>query len=86
MKLRALLWILWPSFLAAGLAEVVMFSVLDPHDLLVFGQPITASREAVYSVAFLVFWAICAASSAITLFVLPGSLTDWAEREGSDLQ
>ena len=85
MKIRVLLWILWPSFLAAGVAEVAVFSILDPQELVVFGQPLSASREAVYSVSFLAMWTICAISSAITLALLPGGLKVWVEREGSVL-
>lgn len=33
MKRRLLMWILWPAFLAAALAELVVFSVVDPADL-----------------------------------------------------
>lgn len=80
MKWRLLMWVLWPSFLAAGIAEVVIFSVLDPSELVVFGKHLGASREAVYSIGFFVLWAVCAISSAITLTVLPGSAKEWAER------
>ena len=69
MTAQRFIWILWPSFIVAGLAEGVFFTVFDPRDLMFFGDPITWSREAVYSVGFFVFWAICAASSAATCFL-----------------
>lgn len=72
MKRRLLMWILWPAFLAAALAELVVFSVVDPADLRFFGQQITVSSEAVYTVSFFAFWVICGLSSALTLYVSPG--------------
>jgi hypothetical protein len=53
--------ILWPSFLAAGMAEAVLFTLVDPAD---FG----ASRPAVYSIGFFALWGLGAASSALTCF------------------
>ena len=54
--------ILWPSFLAAGVAEVLFFTVFDPLE---FG----AGRLAAYSAGFFLFWALAAASSALTCFL-----------------
>jgi len=61
--------ILWPSFLVAGITEALFFTAFDPRDMMFLGDPITWSREAVYSVGFFVFWAVCAASSAATCFL-----------------
>jgi hypothetical protein len=69
MKLQTWTGILWPSFVVAGIAEGLFFTVFDPMDLLVFGQPVSWSRIAVYSVGFFAFWAVCAASSAFTCFL-----------------
>jgi hypothetical protein len=63
---RALL-VLWPAFLMAGVLEMLVFAVVDPGSLHWFGaEPIDWSRTAVYSVTFLIFWAIIATSGAIT--------------------
>lgn len=80
MKLKLAMWVLWPSFLAAGLAEMAVFSILDPDELVVFGRHVNASREAIYSIGFFLLWAICALSSIITLSVLPGRPSEWADR------
>ena len=85
MKIRLLMWVLWPSFLAAGVAEIIVFSLIDPDDLIVLGHPVHVTREAVYSVGFFVLWLICAISSALTIIVLPGSLKHWREHFGEDL-
>jgi len=66
--MRALFFILWPSFLVAGMAEIVFFTVIDPQDLYFFGQPVHFSRIATYSIGFFAFWAVCAASSYATCF------------------
>lgn len=59
--------VLWPAFLMAGVLEIVVFAHVDPaalHDI--HGAPFEVSATAVYSIAFLVFWALMAISAAIT--------------------
>ena len=68
MRANNLITILWPSFIVAGAAEAVFFTVFDPRDLSMFGEPIEASRIAMYSVGFFLFWAFAGASSALTNF------------------
>jgi hypothetical protein len=68
-KIQKLFWILWPSFLVAGLAESVFFTVIDPQELFFLGQQVHISRIATYSLGFFGFWAICAASSMMTCFL-----------------
>ncbi len=65
---KMLIWILWPSFVVAGIAEGIFFTLFDPTDLTLFDAPIQASRTAVYSIGFFAFWALAAASSALTCF------------------
>jgi hypothetical protein len=62
-------WVLWPSFLMACAAELAFFALFDPSDLHLFGVPIGAGRMTVYTIGFFAFWAIGAASSAITVFL-----------------
>lgn len=64
-----ILWVLWPSFLVAGIAEGVFFTVIDPQELYLFGEPVSFSRTATYSIGFLGFWVVCAASSLMTWFL-----------------
>jgi hypothetical protein len=63
---RQLMWILWPAFLVAGIADGLMFSLFDPQDMHVFGEPVSLDRRAVYSIGFFLFWAFAAGSSALT--------------------
>ena len=66
--------ILWPSFLMAGVLEVMVFAVLDPSGMRWFdGDAIVWSRTAVYSVTFFIFWAVISTAGAITaLLEAPG--------------
>jgi hypothetical protein len=60
--------ILWPSFLVAGIAEILFFTFVDPRELYLLGYPVTLSTIATYSIGFFAFWGICAASSYATRF------------------
>ena len=61
--------ILWPSFIIAGVGEVLFFTVFDPKELYLFGEPSSLSRLAVYSIGFFLCWAFAASSSAFTCFL-----------------
>ena len=67
--MQRLIWILWPSFVVAGVAEIVFFTVVDPQQLYLFGQPVDYSAIATYSLGFIGFWLACAGSSMLTLFL-----------------
>jgi hypothetical protein len=64
-----LMWVLWPAFLAAGVAEAIFFTIFDPFDLHFFGAPLELSRSAIYTMGFFGFWALGIASSALTVFL-----------------
>jgi hypothetical protein len=71
---KRLMGIAWPAFLVAAVLEMVVFALVDPSDLHWFGSPLALSREAVYTLAFFVFWGLTMASSALTtLLALPPS-------------
>ena len=72
MKYHLLIWILWPSFLVAGLAEGLLFTLLHPQDLLFFGHHPELSDEGIYTIGFFVIWTFRAVSSALTAYILPG--------------
>jgi len=65
VKQRALT-ILWPAFLMAGVLEMLVFAVVDPADLHWFGgEALNWSTQAVYTVTFLIFWAVIATAGAL---------------------
>jgi hypothetical protein len=63
------MWIVWPAFLVAAVLEMVVFAVVDPSTLHWFGQPVSLSSEAVYTLTFFVFWGMTTASSALTVLL-----------------
>jgi hypothetical protein len=60
------MWIAWPSFLMAGVLEMLVFAVVDPRDLHWFGQPLVLSNAGAYTLGFFVFWGLMMLSSALT--------------------
>lgn len=66
---KRLMWILWPAFIVGGVAEAVFFTLIDPQELYLLGEPVHWSSTAVYSTGFFLFWAIATASSAFTCFL-----------------
>ncbi|MBI1397890.1 MAG: hypothetical protein GC151_18105 [Betaproteobacteria bacterium] len=66
--MQRLIHILWPSFIVGGAAEALFFTLFDPMDLTLFGEPVSVGRTAVYSIGFFCFWGIAACSSALTCF------------------
>ncbi|QEL63812.1 hypothetical protein OTERR_03360 [Oryzomicrobium terrae] len=69
--MNKVIWVLWPSFVAAVIAEFVFFWVINPQQLYFLGEPVEMSSYATYSVGFLLFWLVCAGSSLLTWFMLP---------------
>lgn len=76
MRTRLLIWILWPSFLVSCLAEGLLFTFISPEDLSFFGHQANVANEAVYTIGFFLISIFLALSSALTIYVLPGSLAD----------
>lgn len=63
------IWVLWPSFILGGAAEAVFFTLFDPMELHLFGEPLELSRSAIYTIGFFAFWLLAAGSSALTCFL-----------------
>ncbi len=62
--------VLWAAFLMAGVLEVVVFALVDPHSLRWFGgATLDLSARAVYTLAFFVFWAVIAVGAALALLL-----------------
>ena len=69
MRARRWMWILWPAFLLACALEVLVFALVDPGDLHWRGEALGASRQAIYTIGFFVFWLLGVGSSALTLLL-----------------
>jgi hypothetical protein len=66
------MWVLWPSFLMAGVASAIVFALVDPLDVAIFGY-IRLERDFLYASGFFFFWLIAAGASALTLFMAPAA-------------
>jgi hypothetical protein len=60
--------VLWPSFIVAGLMDIVFFTAFDPLELIYQGEPLFEARLAAYTAGFFVFWLFGISSSALTCF------------------
>ena len=62
MKRLAMI-VLWPSFLAAALAEACFFALFDPSEL---GRVDGLGPMSIYGIGFFLFWTLCALASMLT--------------------
>ena len=61
----------WPSFLMAGVLEALVFAVVDPSDLSWFGsERFELSRQAIYTLSFLLFWGLLGLSTSLSVLLL----------------
>ena len=68
--LSRIMQVLWPSFLMATVASGLFFSMFNPEDVYVFGFELTHAPMGVYTIGFLLFWTLCAASSWLTYLLV----------------
>ena len=66
---QRLMWIFWPGFVMAIPAVGIVFTLVDPADLHLFGAPLELSRLGAYTLGFLLFWALGSAASALTVLL-----------------
>lgn len=64
--MRTFLGLAWPAFIAACILELVVFALVDPHDLHWAGEPLALSRNGVYTAGFFVFWVVTGLGCALT--------------------
>lgn len=65
-RVLTVMMVAWPSFLMASVLEMLVFALVDPHDLQgAGGIPLELSATSVYSLAFFLFWAVIAAAGAL---------------------
>jgi len=69
--MKYVIWVFWPAFIAAGIAETIFFTMIDPEQLYLFGQRVEWSLTATYSTGFLLFWLVCIGSSLMTYLMMP---------------
>jgi hypothetical protein len=70
---RLAMVVLWPSFLAAILAEGFFFSLFDPRELSLGGHHLDLPALPTYTLGFFFFWAFCALASMLTCYLMQGT-------------
>ena len=68
--LRLAMSVLWPSFMAAIMAEGFFFSMFDPADLMLVGGHVELPPIAAYTMGFFFFWAFCALASMLSIYLV----------------
>ena len=68
MTTQRLIWILWPSFIVGGIAEVLFFTAFDPLEIGACLGADSVNRTAVYTVGFFLLWLLTLSSSLLTLY------------------
>lgn len=58
------------SFITAGLGEITFFTLIDPKQLYLFGEPVSWSATMVYSLGFFMFWALTALTAGLVALML----------------
>jgi len=66
--MQRLIAILWPSFLVAGVANIIFTTLFDPLEILYRGEPLIEQRIAAYTIGFFVFWLLGIAASSLTCY------------------
>jgi hypothetical protein len=71
MKLDAATWgaALWPAFLGAAVGDAILFTLIDPETIVLFGAHADISRPAAYTIGFFVLWLLMIATSVTTLWL-----------------
>lgn len=70
---RIAMSILWPSFLMACVSSGMLFSLVDPVELVLLDSQVHLSQLGTYTVGFFLFWFLGAISSALTALLLVSS-------------
>ena len=63
---RKCMTVMWPSFLAAAVLELIVFGLVSPQDLHWGDAQLGIGAMGTYTVAFFLFWAIAGLSSYLT--------------------
>ncbi len=66
--MQRMIQILWPSFLVAGVADVIFTTLFDPLEIMYRGEALIEHRIAAYTIGFFVFWLLCISSSMLTCY------------------
>lgn len=60
--------VMWPSFIVAGLATIIFFTVFDPIALAELAGVPELTRTGGYTIGFFAFWLLTSISCALTCY------------------
>lgn len=66
--MQRMIQILWPSFLVAGVADIIFITLFDPLEIMYRGEALIEHRIAAYTIGFFVFWLLGITSSMLTCY------------------
>ncbi len=66
---RCLMQVLWPAFVGAAITVGVLFSLIDPVQIEWVHVHLNDSRQAAYTVGFVVLWAVYSVACAMTWYL-----------------
>ncbi|MBI3230538.1 MAG: hypothetical protein HYZ45_10270 [Burkholderiales bacterium] len=67
---RVVMVVLWPAFLMACVSCGVIFSLVDPEEMVLLDHHIHLSSIGFYTLGFLVFWLLGSVASSITVLLM----------------
>lgn len=67
---RIVMAVFWPSFLMACISSGLIFSLIDPNDLVFLSKDIHLSSIAIYTLGFVVFWFLGSIASGLTALLI----------------
>jgi len=67
--IRCLMQVLWPAFIGAGVTVGLLFSLIDPLQISWVQLYLNESREASYTLGFLLFWVLFALACGMTWYL-----------------
>ncbi len=70
---RIVMAVLWPSFLMACVASGMLFSLIDPVELVLLDGQMHLSQLGTYTAGFFLFWFLGAIASSLTALLLTGA-------------
>ncbi len=70
------IYLLGASLFSAIFGEAVFFTIIDPQQLYLFGEPVSWQPVAVYSAGFFMFW-------GLTFF--NAALVTWMQKPGDEV-
>jgi hypothetical protein len=76
-KSQVAMAILWPAFLMACVSSGVVFSLIDPEQLVVLDQQFHVSNLGMYTLGFLLFWLLGCVASGLTAVLM----LEWHSRQ-----